>query len=182
MKTGRYMAVALVAAAIASGCSSAGKNGRSRQSLPDAFSRIQQWHVSIPYFREILKGSFNAGSGYSQVWARDLNTFIETACEVNDPDEIKEALMIFLRLQQPNGEIVDGYVVNEDFTWGDDQVFRSPHDREHVGFKNTVETDQETSWIQASANMWTRRATARCLPILLPGVPSTPESTICCHI
>ncbi len=57
--------------------------------------------------------------------------------------------MIFLRLQQPNGELVDGYVLNEDFTWGDPQVFRTPFDSRHVGFKNTVETDQETSWIQA---------------------------------
>ncbi|MBO4944154.1 MAG: hypothetical protein J6C91_02690, partial [Muribaculaceae bacterium] len=99
--------------------------------------------------REILKGSLNAGSGYSQVWARDLNTFVETACEVNDPAEIREALMIFLKLQQPNGELVDGYVLNEDFTWGDPEVYRTPYDKEHVGFKNTVETDQETSWIQA---------------------------------
>lgn len=99
--------------------------------------------------REILKGSFNAGSGYSQVWARDLNTFVETACEVNNPADIREALMIFLKLQQPNGEIVDGYVLNDDFTWGDPDVYRTPYDTRHVGFKNTVETDQETSWIQA---------------------------------
>ena len=28
---------------------------------------------------DVLKQGFNAGSGYSQVWARDMNTFIETA-------------------------------------------------------------------------------------------------------
>lgn len=98
---------------------------------------------------EVLKGSFNAGSGYSEVWARDLNTFIETACEVNSPKEVKEALMVFLKLQQPNGEIVDGYVLTKEADWAQPFIYRSATDNTHVGFKNTVETDQETSWIQA---------------------------------
>lgn len=61
--------------------------------------------------RAVLAHGFNAGSGYSQVWARDLNTFIETACEVNDPADIRWAILLFFRLQQPNDEMVDGYVL-----------------------------------------------------------------------
>ncbi len=99
--------------------------------------------------RATLSGSFNAGSGYSQVWARDLNTFIETACEVNDPAEIRQALLLFFMLQQPNGEMIDGYVLREDFTWNDPVPYYSDAAPAHVGFKNTVETDQETSLIQA---------------------------------
>lgn len=98
--------------------------------------------------RNLLKKGFNAGSGYSQVWARDMNTFIETALQEVDPKEIRGALLVFFALQQPNNEMIDGYVLNKDFTWGDPNQYRSQADTAHVGFKNTVETDQETSLIQ----------------------------------
>ncbi len=98
--------------------------------------------------RNLLKKGFNAGSGYSQVWARDMNTFIEIALQEVDPKEIRGALLVFFALQQPNNEMIDGYVLNKDFTWGDPNQYRSPADTSHVGFKNTVETDQETSMIQ----------------------------------
>ncbi|MBQ2185343.1 MAG: hypothetical protein II402_01295, partial [Bacteroidaceae bacterium] len=62
--------------------------------------------------RELLKQGFNAGSGYSEIWARDLNTFILTSLDVVPVEEVREALLIFFRMQQPNGEMIDGYVVN----------------------------------------------------------------------
>ena len=31
--------------------------------------------------QDLLKGGLNAGSGYGEVWIRDLNTFIEVALE-----------------------------------------------------------------------------------------------------
>lgn len=99
--------------------------------------------------RKVLASGFNAGSGYSQVWARDLNTFIETACEVSDPKDVRGALALFFALQQPNGEMIDGYVLKEDFNWGDNHPYYSDAAPAHVAFKNTVETDQETSLIQA---------------------------------
>lgn len=150
MKLSRTIACAVAGLTIAAGCTSnKSQNEDTNAELAAQILSDTTMARVDSMAREILKGSFNAGSGYSQVWARDLNTFIETACEVNDPAEIREALMIFLKLQQPNGELVDGYVLNEDFTWGDPEVYRTPYDKEHVGFKNTVETDQETSWIQA---------------------------------
>ncbi len=97
----------------------------------------------------LLKKGFAAGDGYPQVWIRDMNTFIETSCRVYDPTIIRENLVNFLRLQQPNGEIVDGYVLKGHVTWNDPNIYTSPADTLHVGFKNTVETDQETSLIQA---------------------------------
>jgi hypothetical protein len=99
----------------------------------------------------LLSKGFNAGDGYPQVWIRDLNTFIETSCKVYSRDSIRENLLNFLRLQQPNGEIVDGYVLKGHVTWNDPNIYTSPNDPAHVGFKNTVETDQETSLIQAIA-------------------------------
>ena len=100
---------------------------------------------------ELLKQGFNAGSGYSEIWARDLNTFILTSLDVVPAEEVREALLIFFRLQQPNGEMIDGYVVNNGSGLnGEDSIlYYSPLDSTHVGFKNTVETDQETSLIQA---------------------------------
>jgi hypothetical protein len=99
----------------------------------------------------LLSKGFNAGDGYPQVWIRDFNTFIETSCKVYSRDSIRENLLNFLKLQQPNGEIVDGYVLKGHVTWGDPNMYTSPNDPAHVGFKNTVETDQETSLIQAIA-------------------------------
>ena len=55
---------------------------------------------------------------------------------------------LFFALQQPNDEMIDGYVLKPDFTWNDTCPYYSDAAPEHVGFKNTVETDQETSLIQ----------------------------------
>lgn len=98
--------------------------------------------------RVVIANGLNAGSGYSQIWARDMNTFIETACEVTDHKDLRNAILLFFALQQPNGEMIDGYVKKEDFTWNDNVPYYSDAAPEHVGFKNTVETDQETSLIQ----------------------------------
>jgi hypothetical protein len=100
---------------------------------------------------QLLSKGFNAGDGYPQVWIRDLNTFIETSCKVYSRDTIRKNLLTFLRLQQANGEIVDGYVLKGHVTWNDPNIYTSANDLTHVGFKNTVETDQETSLIQAIA-------------------------------
>ena len=99
--------------------------------------------------RALLSKGFNAGDGYPQVWIRDLNTFIETSLQVYNVDTIRKNLLTFLYLQQPNGEIVDGYVLKGHVSWNDPNIYYSMYDTTHVGFKNTVETDQETSLIQA---------------------------------
>ncbi len=99
--------------------------------------------------RDLLGKGFEAGGEYTQVWIRDLNTFIETSCEVYDKKEIRRHLLTFYYLQQKNGEIVDGFVPKgvSDHPFGD--LYTSSADSRHVGFKNTVKTDQETSLIQA---------------------------------
>ncbi len=98
--------------------------------------------------RSVIRQGLNAGSGYSQIWARDMNTFIETAAEETDQETLRGAILLFFALQQPNGEMIDGYVLKEDFTWNDDTPYYSDAAPAHVAFKNTVETDQETSLIQ----------------------------------
>jgi hypothetical protein len=99
--------------------------------------------------RTLMKKGFYAGSGYQMVWSRDLNTFIELSCEEYDTKVIRENLLMFFHFQQENGELLDGYVPREAFTWGDPNTYESATAPGHIGFKNTVETDQETSLIQA---------------------------------
>lgn len=101
--------------------------------------------------RELMKKGFYAGSGYQMVWARDLNTFIELSCEEYDLNVLRENLLMFFHFQQENGELLDGYVPREGFDWVDPDTYESASAPEHIGFKNTVETDQETSLIQAIA-------------------------------
>ncbi|MCR4920708.1 MAG: hypothetical protein K5945_03245 [Bacteroidaceae bacterium] len=98
--------------------------------------------------RQLLSKGYNAGAGYHEVWIRDFNTFIETLMDVVPPTEVRSALTVFFLLQQPNGEIVDGYVPRTSRS-ADPEPYYSDADTLHVGFKNTVETDQETSLIQA---------------------------------
>ena len=99
--------------------------------------------------RNLMKNGFYAGSGYQMVWSRDLNTFIELSCEEYDTKIIRENLLMFFHFQQENGELLDGFVPREAFTWGDPHTYESATAPGHIGFKNTVETDQETSLIQA---------------------------------
>lgn len=116
--------------------------------LAEAIRNDQSFHQVDSMARAVIGQGLNAGSGYSQIWARDMNTFIETACEITDPKILREAILLFFALQQPNDEMIDGYVLKPDFTWNDTCPYYSDAAPEHVGFKNTVETDQETSLIQ----------------------------------
>jgi hypothetical protein len=123
--------------------------GQNKQQLAKKIMEDQRLDSVAAMAEDLLAKGFAAGDGYPQVWIRDLNTFIETSCKVYSIDTIRKNLLTFYRLQQPNGEIVDGYVLKGHVTWNDPNIYTSPLDSSHVGFKNTVETDQETSLIQA---------------------------------
>ncbi len=98
--------------------------------------------------RDLLKTGFNAGSGYGEVWIRDLNTFIELSLQVNDPKAIREALLTFLKFQGPQGDIPDGYIpkAQGNAAYKYRQSALAP---DLLAHKNTVETDQESSLVQA---------------------------------
>ncbi len=99
---------------------------------------------------EILKTGFNAGSGYSEVWIRDLNTFIIYACRVRPTKEVRDALMPFFYAQGFDGNIIDGYQAPGNNIEIDNYGVFSRYDMPGYALhKNTVETDQETSLIQA---------------------------------
>ncbi|WP_185153979.1 amylo-alpha-1,6-glucosidase [Dysgonomonas sp. ZJ709] len=96
---------------------------------------------------DLIKSGFNAGDGYSEVWIRDLNTFVEPACKVSDTEKLKDALLTFFKFQGTDGNIVDGYTAIKNANGG--TFFFSELAPEFAAHKNTVETDQETSLIQA---------------------------------
>lgn len=98
--------------------------------------------------KTLLKTGLTAGSGYGEVWIRDLNTFIEVALEVNEPRRFREALLLFFKFQGPTGDIVDGYIPKEKASV-DYKYRQSPLAPEVRAHKNTVETDQEASLVQA---------------------------------
>jgi GH15 family glucan-1,4-alpha-glucosidase len=109
--------------------------------------------ASIAYAKsraiEIIKSGFNAGDGYREVWIRDYNTFIELAAEVYPAGELKENLLVFFRMQGADGNIIDGFTPAEQIGEGETDFSYSELEPRYAGHKNTVETDQETSLIQA---------------------------------
>ena len=101
--------------------------------------------------RALAVTGFNAGAGYKEVWIRDLNTFIALSLEVVDTAEVRDALETFLDFQGPEGDIPDGFVPMPDTT-GVTYRYRYCRARPKLAaHKNTVETDQESSLVQAAA-------------------------------
>lgn len=100
---------------------------------------------------EVVKGGFNAGDGYGEVWIRDYNTFIELAMEVMPDDRIQDNLLTFFRFQGKTGDIVDGFIdIKRAVQKDGGYVYRySELEPRYGAHKNTVETDQESSLIQA---------------------------------
>lgn len=97
---------------------------------------------------DTLKGGLNAGTGYSSVWIRDLNTFIELSLEVNSPALLRDALLTFFKFQGPDGDIVDGY--RKLTPTEKEKPYRlTPLAPDFMSYKNTVEVDQESSLVQA---------------------------------
>ena len=85
-----------------------------QQQLAETILNDTTLHQVDSMARSIISQGFNAGSGYSQIWARDMNTFIEVACEETNQTDIRNAILLFFALQQPNDEMIDGYVLKPD--------------------------------------------------------------------
>jgi len=97
----------------------------------------------------VMKTGFNAGDGYREVWIRDYNTFIELAAAVYDKEVLKENLLVFFRMQGDDGNIIDGFTPAEKIAKGETDFSYSKLEPRYAGHKNSVETDQETSLVQA---------------------------------
>ena len=84
--------------------------------------------------KQLVGKALTAGSVYPAVFIRDLNTFTELAIEVQGGAIVRDQLRQFLDKQGADGNIVDGINTADGST-----------------FKGTVETDQESSLVQAIA-------------------------------
>jgi glycogen debranching enzyme len=99
---------------------------------------------------EILGTGFNAGTVYAETWIRDLNTFLVHSLLVTPREDVRESLLRFFFFQGFDGNMIDGYMeIPKDKELN--LYYRSVrYDMPDYAFhKNTVETDHETSLIQA---------------------------------
>ena len=119
---------------------------------------------------ELLKTGMNAGSGYSEVWIRDLNTFIVPLLDVAPRDSVREALLVFFHFQGDDGNIVDGYVPKEK-GYARYKFRLSPTKPDLKAHKNTVETDQESSLVQAVCRYIRKTNDTTLLDEVVRGLP-----------
>ncbi len=129
-------------------CSTPVKKNENKE-LSDQFAKNEY----IPFVKtkalEIMKTGFNAGDGYREVWIRDYNTFIELAAQVFPKEELKENLLVFCRMQGEDGNIIDGFTPIEKVGTVAYDFSYSKLEPRYAAHKNSVETDQESSLIQA---------------------------------
>lgn len=121
--------------------------------VPATTAAQQEAEAYFPFVRskalEVMKTGFNAGEGYREVWIRDYNTFIELAAQVHAKEVLRENLLVFLRMQGDDGNIIDGFTPIEKVGKGNTDFLSSNLEPRYAGHKNTVETDQESSLMQA---------------------------------
>jgi hypothetical protein len=122
--------------------------GCSNRKLADSIRGNDRYAYVKKKAEAVIRSGFNAGDGYAEVWIRDYNTFIELPAKVLPAQTLRENLLVFFKLQGEDGNIIDGFVPREKSGGGYDyrHSLLAP---EYAGHKNTVETDQETSLVQA---------------------------------
>lgn len=128
------------------GCTSQGaKISRELRETIEVDNRFEQVEKMA---EQLVEDGLTAGDGYEEVWIRDLSSFIELSVAVNGKERSREALLTFFRFQGANGNIPDGFIPIKSGSVGYNYIFsdRAPEYKAH---KNTVETDQESSLIQA---------------------------------
>lgn len=119
--------------------------------------------------RSLLTGSFNAGSGYADVWVRDTATFLHVAAEVNDRDDVKRVLLRFLSWQREDGEVPGGYILNA--TANHSVHAFPPCLGGTIVCKNTAETDQESSLVIAFSHYVNATGDRSVLSENIDGIP-----------
>ena len=135
----------LAAAGILAGCGNEGRR-LARTICEDAL--IDQVDSMA---KALAATGFNAGSVYKEVWIRDFNTFVELSLEVLPQAEVRGVLDTFADFQAEDGNIPDAFV---EVATADNLGYKYRFCEARPGMaahKNTVETDQESSYVQAVA-------------------------------
>jgi glycogen debranching enzyme len=141
-----YLLLLLLMIAVAG---SAQENKSFDKALSEKIKNNEYFHFVKAKALEVMKTGFNAGDGYREVWIRDYNTFIELAAQVYDKEVLKENLLVFLRMQGEDGNIIDGFTPVKKVGEVEYDFIYSPLEPRYAGHKNTVETDQESSLVQS---------------------------------
>lgn len=130
---------------------SCGNNSKINQELKKSILENKDFSFVKKKALEIVKAGFTAGDGYGEVWIRDYATFIELSAEVLDKEILKENLLVFFRMQGNDGNIIDGFIPNKKAIQTENgyQYLHFDLEPRYAGHKNTVETDQEASLVQA---------------------------------
>ncbi|MHC4744537.1 MAG: GH36-type glycosyl hydrolase domain-containing protein, partial [Planctomycetota bacterium] len=151
MKFTRILMIALILAALSFTLAVSEHNESKTPSQKELARKILA-NPDLPFVleeaRKLLGTGLRAGSGYGEVWIRDLNTFITPALDIQKHEDIRRALLIFFHFQGADGNIVDGYIPKDKANVSYKYI-KSPSMPQYLAHKNTVETDQEASIIQA---------------------------------
>ena len=160
MKITRYIFIAISIIAIVNTCIDVARSNRQRNenkplSTADYKSKIENSDLMNRVDSmacAVVATGFSAGSVYNEVWIRDYNTFIELSMSVLPDEQIRHNLNQFFAFQGPTGEIVDGFVdiAKANLNAAVGYKYRlSDNAPQYAAHKNTVETDQESSLVQA---------------------------------
>jgi len=134
---------------VAFACSTPVKKEGNNKQLAESIAKNEYFPLVKSKALEVMKTGFNAGDGYREVWIRDYNTFIELAAQVFPKEELKENLLVFCRMQGDDGNIIDGFTPIDKVGKEAYDFAYSKLEPRYAAHKNSVETDQESSLIQA---------------------------------
>lgn len=144
--TGCWLAAALAAGTL-TGCVN-----QSQKDAPQGYAEMilenELMNRVDSMAHAVVATGFNAGDGYGEVWIRDYNTFIELSMDVLPDEQVRRNLNVFWGFQGPTGDIVDGFIDKKKAGVGYKYRY-SDLEPDYAAHKNTVETDHETSLIQA---------------------------------
>lgn len=130
------------------GCGGSGSSSQ-KEDLAFKITTNEEFILVKERAKELISLGFTAGDGYDEIWIRDFNTFMELSCDVLDNSIIREKLLTFFSFQGTNGNIVDAYISKEQITNQVYDYIYSDIEPTLAAHKNTVETDQESSLLQA---------------------------------
>jgi hypothetical protein len=170
MKTKRLIFFILAAAILLPACG--GNPSSGGEALAKRILRDTLMNCVHGMALDLIKGGFNAGDGYDEVWIRDYNTFIEAAMDVTPDERIQDNLLTFFRFQGEDGDIADGFVdIRKARQSKDGYTYRfSDREPRYAAHKNTVETDQESSLVQAVCRYVTKSGNRAFLRQEIAGV------------
>jgi len=134
---------------VAFACSTPIKKEGNTKQLADSIAKNEYFPLVKSKALEIKKTGSKTGDGYREVWIRDYNTFIELASKVFPKEELKENLLVFCRMQGDDGNIIDGFTPIDKVGKEAYDFAYSKLEPRYAAHKNSVETNKESSLIQA---------------------------------